>query len=68
MWCNGVPADFCDEPAYGPQEKDQTRYGQWGNWWTGMRPGFNAGYCPGLACFNHGGPKAPVTEPQEIKP
>lgn len=43
MWCNGLPAGFCDEPAYGkPTEEGKRRY---------------KGYVPYLACPNHGGPK-----------
>jgi len=43
MWCNGLPAGFCDEPAYGEPTKDgKLRY---------------SGYVPGLACYSHGGPK-----------
>ena len=66
MWMNGMPAGFCDEPAYGSQEKGQTRYGNWGAGWEGGRwyPGgvFTPGYCSGLACPNHGGPKKPEAE------
>lgn len=51
MWMGGLPAGFCDEPAYGPQEKGQLRYGNW-EWGR-----FTPGYCSGLACHNHGGPK-----------
>lgn len=50
MWCNGLPAGFCDMDAYGPKEKGQDRYD---------------GYVPALACFYHGGPPKPkekVTE------
>lgn len=62
MWSNSCPAGFCEEPAYGYQEPGQTVYGTWG-------PGFNSegrwmpggvfrpGYCGGLACPAHGGPK-----------
>jgi hypothetical protein len=52
MWrYPGMPAGFCDSPAYGKQEEDQMRYGQWthGRW--------HPGYCSGLACYGHGGPK-----------
>ena len=52
MWSGGCPAGFCDNPAYGPQEKGQRRYGEfsraWGKWFSG--------YCSGLACYAHGGP------------
>lgn len=50
MWCNGCPAGFCDEPAYGLQEPNQKRYGEFTWKWF-------PGYCSGLACYNHGGPK-----------
>lgn len=52
MWMAGCPAGFCDELAYGPQEKDQRRYG---DYYTGRV--WYPGYCSGLACYNHGGPK-----------
>jgi len=42
MWCQGVPAGFCDCPAYGKPTKEG-------------RKRFN-GYVPGLACRFHGGP------------
>ena len=55
MWSGGCPAGFCDEPAYGPQEEGQRRYGEYspghGRWFDG--------YCGGLACYHHGGPRAP---------
>jgi hypothetical protein len=43
MWCDGIPAGFCDEPAYGPQEKGQKRYGKyepaWNmKWFDGINP------------------------------
>ena len=56
MWCMGVPAGFCDKPAYGPQEPNQNRYGEWSPAWGKWFPG----YCSGLACYNHGGPKEKV--------
>lgn len=54
MWSNGTPAGFCDEPAYGREEKGQMRYGDWVQFhkWA-------PGYVPALACYTHGGPKAP---------
>jgi hypothetical protein len=55
MWSDGFPAGFCDEPAYGPEEPDQKRYGRfipergrWVSW-----------YIPALACYAHGGPQKP---------
>jgi len=46
----GMPNGFCDEPAYGPQEKGQT---------------CSSLYVPALACYRHGGPKAPVPDDLE---
>ena len=51
MWMDGLPAGFCDEPAYGNQEAGQTRYGEW------QRGRFLPGYSSALTCYNHGGPK-----------
>jgi len=49
MWCNEMPAGFCDEPAYGnPPPVGKRRY---------------TGYVPALACPRHGGPSKP--EPLE---
>ena len=53
MWSGGCPAGFCDEPAYGEQEPGQERYGEWNH----ARGRFSPGYCGGLACYRHGGPK-----------
>ena len=58
MWCNSVPAGFCDEPSYGkrptcPMYRDG---------WTGRlrrTDGKYDGYVPALACPGHGGPSAP---------
>lgn len=58
MWCNGMPAGFCEAPAYGPQEKDQQRYGNFD--WNQRR--WFPGYSSGLACYGHGGPQAPALE------
>ncbi len=44
MWMDGVPAGFCDEPAFGEPTKD-SRYD---------------GYVPALACPIHGGPAQPA--------
>ena len=43
MWMGGMPAGFCDRPAYGKRDKS-SRYD---------------GYVPGLACDWHGGPQNP---------
>lgn len=41
MWCDGLPAGFCDDVAYSEQTKDgRGRYPH---------------YVGGLACFGHGG-------------
>ncbi len=41
-WSGGVPAGFCDEPAYGePTDAGRRRYAE---------------YVPYLACYAHGGP------------
>jgi hypothetical protein len=55
MWCNGMPADFCDQPAYGERPPGRT-YRRWdGHEWRA--DGLYSGYVPGLACPMHGGPK-----------
>lgn len=56
MWMNGIPAGFCDRPAYGNRPNGST----WRNAYTGeeMRhDGRYNGYVPGLACECHGGPR-----------
>jgi hypothetical protein len=54
MWCNGLPAGFCDKQAFGEEENGQIRYGQW------IRGHWESCYIPGLACYHHGGPKSRV--------
>lgn len=54
LWMSGMPADFCDKPAYGfrPQMPTNRR-------WDGFEwrdDGKYPGYVPGLACSCHGGP------------
>ncbi len=45
MWSGGLPAGFCDEPAYGTQTVEgERRYPH---------------YVPALACPAHGGPNKP---------
>lgn len=59
MWCNGMPADFCDKPAYGERPPGET----WMNYAANERmrtDGRYNGYVPGLACPAHGGPKSRV--------
>lgn len=56
MWeYPGVPAGFCDKPAYGKRPGGT----QWRDAYTGelkrLDGKFN-GYIPGLACQVHGGP------------
>lgn len=64
MWCNGLPAGFCDEPAYGaPPPYDGGGWRE--NIWTGKpyhRDGRYDGYVPHLACPAHGGPDGPAHE------
>jgi hypothetical protein len=43
MWRGGMPAGFCDQPAFGLQTTEGKRKYD--------------GYVPGLACFGHGGPE-----------
>lgn len=59
MWCNGMPAGFCDAPAFG--ERPTCR--EWRNAYTGeyhRTDGRYGGYVPALACVNHGGPATRV--------
>lgn len=60
MWCQGLPAGFCDQPAYGKPEPDQCRYGGWDRNQRRWIPR----YVPGLACYVHGGPQE--SKPSEI--
>lgn len=48
MWMGGLPAGFCDEPAYG----EQTKRG---------RLTYNH-HVPALACPGHGGPEMNAEE------
>ena len=59
MWMGGLPAGFCDKPAYG-KRVEPSYYFRDG--WTGRRhrsDGRYDGYVPGLACVAHGGPEMP---------
>jgi hypothetical protein len=56
MWMNGLPAGFCDRPAYGERPPGKV----WIAAHTGEKmrdDGKYAGYVPGLACPIHGGPE-----------
>lgn len=58
MWCNGLPAGFCDEPAFGNYVRGET----FRNRVTGEIQRFDgkyAGLVPALACPAHGGPSKP---------
>lgn len=47
MWDgHGMPAGFCDEPAYGRQTAEGKRR--------------SGKYVPALACLHHGGPSRPT--------
>lgn len=51
MWSMGIPAGFCDRPAYGKQiPKEKWPFGDLQY----------DGYVPGLACPGHGGPRTRV--------
>lgn len=58
-WGYGMPAGFCDKPAYGKPVPGQT----YRDGWTGeikRLDGRYSGYVPGLACPAHGGPDKPL--------
>ena len=48
MWMGGMPAGFCDKPAYGFETKEHEEL---------MRCRNESQFIPGLACPAHGGPK-----------
>lgn len=61
MWCGGLPAGFCDKPAFGERPPGK----EWRDAYTGARrriDGKYSGYVPGLACPDHGGPECPGLE------
>lgn len=60
MWMNGMPAGFCDEPAYGEPTPCKTFRDAYGK--LRRTDGRYAGYVPYLACPGHGGPKAPYID------
>lgn len=51
MWCNGLPAGFCDKPAYSKQTKEDLEFRRATNRYL---------YVPALACPAHGGEKSRV--------
>lgn len=58
MFQMGMPAGYCDKPAYGSPSPCKQFY----SYATGRmerEDGKYNGYVPGLACENHGGPKPP---------
>lgn len=65
MWGQGVPAGFCDKPAYGVRpECLQYRDRNTGKIYR--TDGKYSGYIPGLACPAHGGPEKPIVYKQEF--
>ena len=62
MWSGlGVPAGFCDKPAFGKQVPCK----MYRDAYTGELCRFDgkrSGYIPGLACPAHGGPECPGFE------
>lgn len=65
MWQGGVPAGFCDKPAFG-KYIDGPRYSREPHIRFEMQgrrmDGKYDGYVPGLACKAHGGPPCPGFE------
>ena len=56
MWSVwGVPAGFCDEPAYGERPECAQTTNAYGE--VRRADGRYTGYVPGLACPGHGGPR-----------
>lgn len=73
MWCHGLPAGFCDQPAYGNYVPGESYRDARGN--VFRLDSKYIGYVPALACPAHGGPLAPqvqsdepVLQPQEKQP
>jgi hypothetical protein len=61
MWMGGLPAGFCDRPAFG----NRKRHMIFKDAWTGERfadDGGYVGHVPGLCCEMHGGPACPGIE------
>lgn len=59
MWCQGLPAGFCDAPAYGERPPCREFRAAYTGKLMRMDGKYN-GYVPGLACHSHGGPKSKV--------
>lgn len=60
MWVGGLPAGFCDKPAFG-EYIDGDRFP--GGYYQGKRMDNRFdGYVPGLACPAHCGPPCPGIE------
>ena len=60
MWSNGIPAGFCNKPAYGKRPPCD----EWRDAYTGelrRHDGKFNGYVPDLACPDHGGPESMFT-------
>lgn len=60
MWCQGVPAGFCDADAFGKPTPCETFSGRDGR--SIRLDGKYNGYVPYLACPAHGGPPCPGIE------
>lgn len=56
----GLPAGFCDEPAYGTRPACKTYHDSIGR--ERRMDGLYEGYVPALACPAHGGPKPPTKD------
>jgi hypothetical protein len=63
MWRGGMPAGFCDEPAYGMRPPCVSIKNGKGEM---IRvDGKYSGYAPFLACPAHGGPEKPANDKKE---
>ena len=61
MWAGGVPAGFCDRPAFGdPIPCTEGRIFNTGTMRMQRVDGRYDGFVPGLACPSHGGPRTRV--------
>lgn len=58
MWCNGVPAGFCNKEAYGERPDCKMFRDNTGR--LRRTDGRYDGYVPFLACPSHGGPTVRV--------